>query len=261
MRKIFRKNLKCIDLGRSLKMGINNCNCNINHKSEKKLQLSTRPKIGELEQIGVKIVGNISCGGSHINETLMETLKFLNKFGVRRNVTKYTIDWTPGHGQNMNTSCTEVFNELFLPVCNDEYPLSRSIKIIFDENHNLFNLAKLFKYLNNHYQQLFVNNGKFFIKQFERIEIKFKGINSRKLLLTKPDVKNDEIKIFGGIGNQEYPIDTNAIQIKFKDTKQGIEYFAIIWQNVFDWLKRKQERCPYNKKRYAFKGCKVVTST
>ena len=129
---------------------------------------------------------------------------------------------------------------------------------------SLFNLAKLLYYFNQHYQQLFVAR-KFYLKNFEKIEVHFSKVCVDQWSGLIRHISNDGFSfidygemstMFDQTSNEQYPIDKEVIEII--DIKQGIESFSSIYQNIVAWLKERQMQYGRGYYHDAIKNCKVV---
>ena len=256
--QIFHNDLTHLTLGgdASLIIKIDKKNTDIGRDEKQATDKNKKFQIGMLNTIAIE-----ATGYQKEITNLLDTLKSFDIFEMRRNVQCYSVDWNPFYRalpDPVIDPTIKVLNKIFFQDY-DKHPLLREIKITcYDDNH-LFNLAKLLYYFNQHYQKLFVER-KAYLKHFEKIEVNFEKVNTDTDGLIEPLTKAQRrgclSSMFGQTSNQEYPVGKKVIEIKH--VKQGIESFAVIYQNIVAWLKARQIQHGKQCCKDAIKHCKVV---
>ena len=177
------------------------------------------------------------------------TLKNFDKYGIRRNIKQYVIHWSPPYvfyGDFITLElgsgdAVDLFDKLFFKDY-DKHPLLESISIKFVDNKYLLGLARLVVYLYQHYKQLFVER-KSYLTHFNKIEIYIEKVwfPTDTHEIERYPHGMDHPQFYQQDINQEYSINDKRIEIKSKEFDQTIKSFAIVYQNIFDWLQRMQQ--------------------
>ena len=223
-------------------------------------------EIAKVESVGIHLNDNGIVGTS--NACTIKSFGFLDLFSMRSGIKCYTIHWECSSSINyfhsddddvMNVfgSKLDILDKIFFQDY-DKHSLLEKILIKFEDECDLTVFARLLMYFNQHYNKLFVER-KLYLKNFKCIEIEFDGIIRQffgdsmisEYKCTDNGVPNDKEMIFFQQSDKEYPIYQNTIEIK--NIKQGIESFGIVYKNVFNWLKSRQQESS----SHEINGCKI----
>ena len=191
----------------------------------------------------------ISLKGLGFDQTLIinrvvETITWWDKFSMRRNIKLYNFDLITHNRETLHMgSITAIFDKILLQHY-DKHPLLQQVIFQMCDDYYLFGLARLLLYFNQNFKQLFMRR-KLYLKHFKKIKIHFHHVITRRgdvdTNIRQPTANMiADNAIFAQNSNQEYPVDENVIEIK--QVKEGIESFGIIFRNVLNWLRARQEK-------------------
>ena len=262
---IFHKQLKRIFLDSRSRIMIDNINITHDETDDER---NTNYNVGMLENIEFESNSYVRRNGEMIPH-MLDTLDTFDKFSMRRCVKQYTIHWhnymhVGGTNPPMTLEIGDdlLFYDRIFFQDYDKHPLLEKIIIKLKDNYRLIELAKILSYFNQHYKQLFVER-KFYFKHFKQIEIVFDGIDNnfnpsqiQRYVVNGNNIDNAH-EFFKQNPSHHYQIDKKMIEIKIIEVEQENKYFGIIYQNIFDWLQRIQEKSSKDDQK-AINGCKVV---
>ena len=179
---------------------------------------------------------------------IINTLNDFDRFGMRRLIKHYTIEWTPLRQIFLDNigfdNSFDIFDKILFQDY-DKHPLLEKITVKFNIKQDLSAFARLLVYFNDKYKQLFGVERKLYLKYFKHIEIEFDKMEDTRFgntgLFYKYETYNGvsylyHEMIFSFFANQEYPTDKKTIEIR--NIEQGIASFGVLYQNVFQWLQK-----------------------
>ena len=250
LKSIFHSNLKHIyfDVTCGVSIDIGNHDDDINTDKIKNDEVNS-VYASAFESIGFKPSIASHYAAPNIVPQYSSTLTCFDKYGIRRNIKQYIIYWSPPYAFYNNFvrltlgggDTVDLFDKIFFQDY-DKHPLLESIIIKFVDNKYLVGLARLVVYLYRHYKQLFVER-KLYLAHFNKIEMhidKIRFPTNTHELEKYPHGTNHE-QFYQQDTNKEYSINNKKIEIKSKEFDQTIKSFAIVYQNIFDWLQRMQQ--------------------
>ena len=241
-------------------------------KNSNNIIKNSNMKLGFLEKISIhsdnKWMGNYTA--------CINTLNGLDIFSMRRNVTEYNVisEQEPLYygtesDSIMENLCIYVFrillDKILFQDC-DKHPLLETIKITLKDDFCLFGLMKCLAYINQNYNQLFIQR-KSYLKNFKKIEIDILKICccyineepsvdiracESRFIVDGYQMSKEVIAFLQQKFNKEYSIDDNEITMHLSAVKKGVESFGTVFRNIFHWLQRKQHS------QMAINGCKIT---